>query len=92
VRQGSLEELEPNIAAYRKGLEGAGHPGDGKVFLRAPVYGRRHDQAARDEPEDSIMYFLSLSRRAAGRFGDPRRRPAIGIAGSPRAPAADHQL
>jgi alkanesulfonate monooxygenase SsuD/methylene tetrahydromethanopterin reductase-like flavin-dependent oxidoreductase (luciferase family) len=57
VRQGSLEELEPNIAAYRKAWKEAGHPGNGKVFLRAPVYLADTDQAARDEPEDSIMYF-----------------------------------
>ena len=57
VRQGTLEELEPNITAYRKAWKEAGHPGEGKVFLRAPVYLADTDQAARDEPEDSIMYF-----------------------------------
>ena len=57
VRQGTLEELEPNIAAYREAWKAAGHPGQGKVFLRAPVYLADTDQAARDEPEESIMYF-----------------------------------
>src|SRR5205814_6572719 len=38
VRQGTLEELEPNITAYRNAWKEAGHPGDGKVYLRAPVY------------------------------------------------------
>jgi alkanesulfonate monooxygenase SsuD/methylene tetrahydromethanopterin reductase-like flavin-dependent oxidoreductase (luciferase family) len=57
VRLGTLEELEPNITAYRKAWKEAGHPGNGKVFLRAPVYVAETDQAARDEPEDSIMYF-----------------------------------
>jgi alkanesulfonate monooxygenase SsuD/methylene tetrahydromethanopterin reductase-like flavin-dependent oxidoreductase (luciferase family) len=57
VRQGTLEELEPNITAYRKAWKEAGHPGEGKVFLRAPVYLAETDQAARDEPEESIMYF-----------------------------------
>jgi alkanesulfonate monooxygenase SsuD/methylene tetrahydromethanopterin reductase-like flavin-dependent oxidoreductase (luciferase family) len=57
VRQGTLEELEPNITAYRKAWKAAGHPGEGKVFLRAPVYLAETDEAARDEPEDSIMYF-----------------------------------
>jgi len=57
VRIGTLEELEPNIAAYRKAWKEAGHPGEGKVFLRAPVYLAETDQAARDEPEESIMYF-----------------------------------
>ena len=57
VRLGTLEELEPNITAYRKAWKEAGHPGEGQVFLRAPVYVAETDQAARDEPEESIMYF-----------------------------------
>jgi len=57
VRQGTLEELEPNITAYRKAWKEAGHPGNGQVFLRAPVYVADTDQAAREEPEESIMYF-----------------------------------
>ena len=57
VRQGTLEELEPNITAYRQAWKEAGHPGEGQVFLRAPVYVADTDEAARDEPEESIMYF-----------------------------------
>ena len=57
VRQGTLEELEPNITAYRKAWKEAGHLGEGKVFLRAPVYVADTDRAAREEPEESIMYF-----------------------------------
>jgi alkanesulfonate monooxygenase SsuD/methylene tetrahydromethanopterin reductase-like flavin-dependent oxidoreductase (luciferase family) len=57
VRLGTLEELEPNITAYRKAWKEAGHPGEGKVFLRAPVYVADTDKAAREEPEESIMYF-----------------------------------
>jgi alkanesulfonate monooxygenase SsuD/methylene tetrahydromethanopterin reductase-like flavin-dependent oxidoreductase (luciferase family) len=57
VRQGTLEELEPNISAYRKAWKAAGHPGEGKVFLRAPVYVADTDQQAREEPQESIMYF-----------------------------------
>jgi alkanesulfonate monooxygenase SsuD/methylene tetrahydromethanopterin reductase-like flavin-dependent oxidoreductase (luciferase family) len=57
VRLGTLEELGPNIAAYRQAWKEAGHPGEGKVFLRAPVYLAETDEAAREEPEDSIMYF-----------------------------------
>ena len=57
VRLGTLEELEPNITAYRQAWKEAGHPGEGKVFLRAPVYVAETDQAAREEPEESIMYF-----------------------------------
>ena len=57
VRLGTLEELEPNITAYRNAWKEAGHPGNGKVFLRAPVYVAETDQAAHEEPEESIMYF-----------------------------------
>lgn len=57
VRLGTLEELEPNIAAYRQAWKEAGHPGEGQVFLRAPVYLAETDDAARSEPEESIMYF-----------------------------------
>jgi alkanesulfonate monooxygenase SsuD/methylene tetrahydromethanopterin reductase-like flavin-dependent oxidoreductase (luciferase family) len=57
VRLGTLEELEPNITAYREAWKEAGHPGEGKVFLRAPVYVAETDKAAREEPEESIMYF-----------------------------------
>ncbi|HEX3537485.1 MAG TPA: LLM class flavin-dependent oxidoreductase [Stellaceae bacterium] len=57
VRLGTLEELEPNITAYRKAWKEAGHPGEGQVFLRAPVYVAETDKAAREEPEESIMYF-----------------------------------
>src|SRR5215212_594172 len=57
VRLGTLEELEPNITAYRNAWKEAGHPGNGQVFLRAPVYVAETDKAAYEEPEESIMYF-----------------------------------
>ena len=57
VRLGTLSELAPNIHAYREAWKAAGHPGAGKVFLRAPVYVAETAEAARAEPEESIMYF-----------------------------------
>lgn len=57
VRLGTLSELAPNIRAYREAWKEAGHPGAGKVFLRAPVYVAETEAAARAEPEESIMYF-----------------------------------
>src|SRR5262249_14997803 len=58
VRLGTLEELEPNISAYRQAWKEAGHPGGGQVVLGAPVYVAETDKAAHEEPERSIMYFL----------------------------------
>jgi alkanesulfonate monooxygenase SsuD/methylene tetrahydromethanopterin reductase-like flavin-dependent oxidoreductase (luciferase family) len=57
VRLGTLSELGPNIQAYREAYRAAGHPGDGQVFLRAPVYVAETAEQARSEPEESIMYF-----------------------------------
>ena len=36
----------------------AGHPGKGEVFLRVPVYVADTDEAAREEPRESIMHLL----------------------------------
>ena len=57
VRLGTLSELAPNIRAYREAYKAASHPGEGQVFLRAPVYVAETAEGARSEPEDSIMYF-----------------------------------
>jgi alkanesulfonate monooxygenase SsuD/methylene tetrahydromethanopterin reductase-like flavin-dependent oxidoreductase (luciferase family) len=57
VRLGTLQELTPNIAAYRAAHHAAGQPGGGKVFLRVPVYVADTDEAARAEPQHSIMQF-----------------------------------
>jgi alkanesulfonate monooxygenase SsuD/methylene tetrahydromethanopterin reductase-like flavin-dependent oxidoreductase (luciferase family) len=57
VRIGTLSELAPNINAYRDAYRAAGHPGEGKVFLRLPLYIADSYQRARDEAEESIMHF-----------------------------------
>ncbi len=57
VRIGTLSELGPNIAAYRAAWRAAGHPGEGRVFLRLPLYIADTYQHARDDAEESIMHF-----------------------------------
>jgi len=57
VRIGTLSELGPNIAAYRAAWHQAGHRGEGKVYLRLPVYLADTYERARDEAEESIMHF-----------------------------------
>src|SRR2546430_3205329 len=76
VRLGTLEELEPNITAYRQAWKEAGHPGEGKGFLRAPVYVAETDQAARGEPEESIMYFYRYLGERLLDSATPSRVPA----------------
>jgi alkanesulfonate monooxygenase SsuD/methylene tetrahydromethanopterin reductase-like flavin-dependent oxidoreductase (luciferase family) len=57
VRLGTIEELGPNIAAYRAAYRAAGHAGDGEVYLRVPVFVGDSEASARTDPEHSIMQF-----------------------------------
>jgi alkanesulfonate monooxygenase SsuD/methylene tetrahydromethanopterin reductase-like flavin-dependent oxidoreductase (luciferase family) len=57
VRLGTIEELGPNIAAYRAAYRAAGHPGEGQVYLRVPIYVGATEAEARAEPEQSIIQF-----------------------------------
>ena len=57
VRLGTIEELGPNIAAYREAYRAAGHPGQGEAYLRVPIYVGETEASARDVPEQSIMQF-----------------------------------
>jgi len=83
-RRGTLEELLPNLQTYRDAWKAAGHPGEGGVFLRAPVYVGETYEEARAEPEESIMHFYrylgARLEESAGRAGitDTARRVAGG--------------
>ena len=57
VRQGKIEELAPHIAAYQQSWKDNGHKGRGRVYLRIPIYVGENAEAARREPEASIMPF-----------------------------------
>src|SRR5579863_9984865 len=57
TRLGDLSELGPNLKAYREAWSAAGHPGNGEVFLRVPVYVAPTEERARSEPEASVMHF-----------------------------------
>jgi alkanesulfonate monooxygenase SsuD/methylene tetrahydromethanopterin reductase-like flavin-dependent oxidoreductase (luciferase family) len=57
VRLGTIEELGPNIAAYREAYKAAGHAGEGQVYLRVPIYVGETEASARADPEHSIMPF-----------------------------------
>lgn len=58
ARIGNLSELAPLVRSYREAWQQAGHPGKGEVFLRVPVYVAATDEAAREEPRESIMHLL----------------------------------
>src|ERR1700758_2069344 len=72
VRLGTLEELGPDIKAYREAYRAAGHRGDGEVYLRVPIYVGDSEASARAEPEQSIMQFY---RTLAVQVQDSATRP-----------------
>jgi alkanesulfonate monooxygenase SsuD/methylene tetrahydromethanopterin reductase-like flavin-dependent oxidoreductase (luciferase family) len=63
VRQGSFSELLPHIQAYRDAYRAAGHPGNGQVYVRVPMYVADTDERGASEPEESIMYFMRRQAR-----------------------------
>ena len=73
LRDVDLPELRENLKAYRKAWREAGHPGDGDVCLRIPVYAAPTEKAALEEPEETIMYYFQrqadLTRAPLGRAG-----------------------
>ena len=74
TRLGDLNELVPNLRVYREAWAAAGHPGNGKVYLRVPVYIAATEKQAREEPHESVMYFYQVPRRTdRGVSGDGRR-------------------
>jgi alkanesulfonate monooxygenase SsuD/methylene tetrahydromethanopterin reductase-like flavin-dependent oxidoreductase (luciferase family) len=72
VRLGTIEELGPHIAAYREAYQSAGHAGHGEVYLRVPIYVGKTEQAARADPEQSIM---QLYRTLGLQLEDSAGRP-----------------
>jgi alkanesulfonate monooxygenase SsuD/methylene tetrahydromethanopterin reductase-like flavin-dependent oxidoreductase (luciferase family) len=58
ARTGDLSELAPLVKTYRAAWDKAGHPGRGEVFLRVPVYVAETEEAAREEPRESILHLL----------------------------------
>jgi alkanesulfonate monooxygenase SsuD/methylene tetrahydromethanopterin reductase-like flavin-dependent oxidoreductase (luciferase family) len=58
ARVGDLSDLAPNVKAYREAWKKAGHEGKGQIFLRVPVYVAETEEAAREEPRESIMHLL----------------------------------
>jgi alkanesulfonate monooxygenase SsuD/methylene tetrahydromethanopterin reductase-like flavin-dependent oxidoreductase (luciferase family) len=57
TRLGDLNELVPNLRAYRQAWAAAGHAGSGRVYLRVPVYVAATEKQALEEPEESVMHF-----------------------------------
>src|SRR5437879_637185 len=85
LRDLGLPELRLNVAAYRKAWRDAGHPGEGDVCLRIPVYAATTEKEAVEEPREHTLYFFrrhaELTRSGMGR-ADTGPGVAFGTAAS----------
>jgi len=71
ARYGSFSKFAPEIRAYRRAYEAAGHRGRGEVYLRVPTYVAETEEQAREEPRESLMHFY---REQAQRLRDSLSR------------------
>ena len=73
LRGMDVPDLRVNLKEYRKAWRAAGHPGDGDVSLRIPVYAGDTETAALEEPNESIRAYFnrmsSMYRESAGSAG-----------------------
>jgi alkanesulfonate monooxygenase SsuD/methylene tetrahydromethanopterin reductase-like flavin-dependent oxidoreductase (luciferase family) len=71
LRDHDIHELRLHVAAYREAWRQAGHPGEGDVCLRIPIYAAPTEQASREEPWENFTYFFQrhaeLLRSGMGR-------------------------
>ena len=80
LRGMDIPELRQNVDEYRRCWREAGHPGEGDVSLRIPVYAGETQQQALDEPLESISGYFgrmgTLYRESAGKAGPGANDPA----------------
>ena len=73
LRGMDVTDLAVNIDAYRRAWRDAGHPGEGDVCLRIPVYAGPTEKAALEEPRESITFYFgrqaNLTQAGVGREG-----------------------
>jgi alkanesulfonate monooxygenase SsuD/methylene tetrahydromethanopterin reductase-like flavin-dependent oxidoreductase (luciferase family) len=71
LRDHDIPSLRQHLGTYRAAWREAGHPGNGDVCLRIPVYAAPTHEAAVAEPYENITYFFQrhaeLTRSRLGR-------------------------
>src|SRR5882724_1961691 len=67
LRGMDIPELAACLETYREAWRDAGHAGDGDACLRIPIYAAPTEQAAREEPHETITYYF---RRQADRLAN----------------------
>ena len=73
LRGMSIPELSGHLETYRAAWRAAGHPGEGDVCLRIPVYAAPTETAAIEEPRETALFYFKrqaeLTRAPIGRAG-----------------------
>jgi alkanesulfonate monooxygenase SsuD/methylene tetrahydromethanopterin reductase-like flavin-dependent oxidoreductase (luciferase family) len=73
LRQGGISQLVPHVQAYREAWREAGHPGNGGVYIRLPVYVADTVERALADTEWSITEYFrkrgTLSSRVLASVG-----------------------
>jgi alkanesulfonate monooxygenase SsuD/methylene tetrahydromethanopterin reductase-like flavin-dependent oxidoreductase (luciferase family) len=75
LRGMDIPELTDCLKVYREAWREAGHPGDGDTCLRIPLYAAPTEEAAREEPRETITYYM---QRQAGLTLEPLGRAGTG--------------
>lgn len=88
LRGMDIPELRTHLEAYRKAWREAGHPGDGHVYLRIPLYAGATEQEAIEAPYESITYYFKRQSNLVAQ--DAARR--VGIAGAAQRQSAAERL
>ena len=75
MRGMDVHDLETNLKEYHKAWKEAGHPGEGDISVRIPMYIGLSEEAAVQEPKESIEAYFSRMRRFFDDNvgGDPER-------------------
>ena len=73
LRGMDIPELTGHLRVYREAWRAAGHPGNGDVCLRIPLYAAPTEKAAVEEPKETITFYMrrqaDLTRAPIGRAG-----------------------
>jgi alkanesulfonate monooxygenase SsuD/methylene tetrahydromethanopterin reductase-like flavin-dependent oxidoreductase (luciferase family) len=73
LRGMDIPELSRCLRTYRQAWREAGHPGEGDACLRIPMYAAPTEKAAREEPYETITYYMQrqadLTLAPIGRAG-----------------------
>jgi alkanesulfonate monooxygenase SsuD/methylene tetrahydromethanopterin reductase-like flavin-dependent oxidoreductase (luciferase family) len=66
----TLAELAEPIRQYREAWQKAGHPGEGHIGVRMPVYVAETEELAFSEPADSAMFSVTRLGNRVGGYAD----------------------